>query len=90
MNDVRTAIVMGGKFYPVLCYKEEGRYVAHCLPVDLRGWGDSLEEAYRVMAEMLKVQIEFATQLNEPELLDNPAEEEYYRKYDACKGANSD
>jgi hypothetical protein len=65
----------------VLGYMEEGRYVAHCLEFDIRGWGDSPEEALVVLNEMLAMQISFAVQFDELDLLDRPADERYLRAF---------
>lgn len=65
----------------VLGYMEEGRYVAHCLEFDIRGWGDSPDEALDVLNEMLAMQISFAVQFDELDLLDRPADERYFQAF---------
>jgi hypothetical protein len=71
----------------VLCYvekieEEDGTetkdWVAHCLEMDIKGRGDTLEEAEETLKGMVVAQISFARYMDEPGLLYRPAEERYF------------
>jgi len=68
-------------FLSILGYKEDGDFVALCLEMDLRGWGDSFEEAEEELIGMINAQISFAIQENDLSLLDHPAEEKYWHLF---------
>jgi len=74
----------------VLCYverikEEDGTetkdWVAHCLEMDIKGRGDTPEEAMEALKGMVAAQISFAQYLDEPGLLDRPAEEKYFKLF---------
>ena len=65
----------------VLVYREDDLQVAHCLEMDLKGRGKNDKEAMLEMMELVLMQVSFAYAKGEPGLLDNPAEQKYFRKF---------
>ena len=72
----------------VLGYREEdGTWAAHCLETDLVGYGKDFEEAFANLRELTEMQISFALQTDQPNLLDRPAPPEILEKYLAISRA---
>ena len=69
----------------VLFYIENGQYAAHCLEMDLRGWGNSFKEAKEELVGMIRAQVSFALQMRDISLLDRPADEKYFRLFRETK-----
>lgn len=62
----------------VLGYKEDGEWCALCLEMDLRGYGDTFEEATDDLHNAIVSQFTFAMQINNPDLLAFSAEQKYH------------
>lgn len=61
-------------FFRILGYKtEENAWAAHCLEVDIVGYGRNFEAALADLTELLRMQISFAVFKQQPTLLDRPA-----------------
>jgi hypothetical protein len=58
----------------VLGYKEEGQWVALALEMDLRGYGETFDEAVEDLADLVKIQISFSRFKGQPELIWKPAD----------------
>ena len=68
--------------------KQEGRdgieveeCVAHCLEMDLKGRGDTFEEAEQALEGMIQAQLSFAKQMKEPGLVYHPADSWYFVRF---------
>ena len=53
----------------ILGYREEGQWVALALEMDLRGRGDTFEDAAAELEELIEMQVSFAYFKNKPELI---------------------
>lgn len=62
----------------VLGYKEDEEWCALCLEMDLRGYGDTFEEATEDLHNAIVSQFTFAMQMNSPDLLAFSAEQKYH------------
>ncbi|MEX2111613.1 MAG: type II toxin-antitoxin system HicB family antitoxin [Pirellulales bacterium] len=65
----------------VVFYKEEGRWVAHCLEFDVCGDGRSKEAALECLDESMKLQIEDSLAHNNPRNLFSPAPSDIWEKF---------
>lgn len=65
----------------VLGYTEDGTWLAHCLEMDVIGYGQSLEEAMKSLAELIEMQVSFAVSQGHPQSLWNPAPPKYWMIY---------
>ena len=72
----------GGGFHEivlnVLGYHDDGDWVALALDMDLRGYGKTFESALKELENLIKVQIGFALQMNQPAMIWKPAEPRYF------------
>ena len=64
----------------VLGYQEDGEWVALALEMDLRGYGDTFETAMDDLKDHVLMQISFALQKGDPEMIFHPAEATYFRE----------
>jgi hypothetical protein len=62
----------------VLFYVEDGYNVAHCLEMDLKGRGETEDEAMGELATLIGAQVSFAYQKGEPGLIYHPAEKRFF------------
>lgn len=53
-------------------------WAAHCLETDLVGFGKTFDEALAELKELTEMQITFAVEMNETNLLDRPASLEIF------------
>jgi hypothetical protein len=69
----------------VLVYQEEGEWVALALEMDLRGYGNTSEEALRDLEDLVGMQISFSRLTGQPELVWKAAEPIWFERslYDA-------
>ena len=58
----------------VLGYQEEGEWVALALEMDIRGYGQSFEEALEDLIDLVNMQLSFAEFKDHPEMAFHPAE----------------
>lgn len=65
----------------VLGYKEGKGWAAHCLETNLVGRGRSFEVAVKDLLELTEMQVSFAVQKNQTNLLDHPAPPEIFETY---------
>ncbi len=65
----------------VLIYDEDGYRVAHGLEMDLKGRGETDQEAVAELVGMVKAQVSFALKRNEPDLIYRPAPKSYFRRF---------
>ncbi len=74
-----------GKFFEILIdvlgYREDGDWVALALEMDLRGHGGTFEEAVDDLLELIEMQISFAVQKGQPEMIWKPAEPVWYARW---------
>jgi predicted RNase H-like HicB family nuclease len=68
--------------FRVLGYEEDGKFVAHILEMDLRGYGATVEEAFREVEAMGDAHIEFATERENLDLIFRPAEKKYFEMWE--------
>lgn len=67
----------------VLGYQEkDGDWAAHCLEMDLVGYGKSFEEAYKNLKELIQMQIDFAIHMEQPTLIYHTAPPGIFKLYD--------
>ena len=72
-------------FASILGYKEDGEWVALALELDLRGYGETFEEALSEVDELCLCQIGFADFKDQPELIFRPAEPVYWQLYEQAR-----
>lgn len=63
-----------GVTFSVLGYQEDGEWVALALEMDLRGYGDTFEQALEDLEDLVAMQIGFAQFKGQPDLIWRPAE----------------
>ena len=72
----------------VLGYLEDGHWAAHCLEMDIVGFGSTFHKARKHLQELIEIQLGFAMYKNQPELLNHPAParlfELYAQLHEAC------
>lgn len=66
-------------FLNVLMYKEAGKWVAHCLEMDLKGFGKTKNLAFLGLKDLVEMQISFAYFKNDPNLIWHPADPHYFQ-----------
>lgn len=69
----------------VVFYREDDRWFAHCLEMDLLGDGDTREEALGLLTEAITEQLKVSVENNAPENLFFPAESKYFQMFAAGK-----
>ena len=65
----------------VLGYREDDQWCALALEMDLRGYGQSFDDALRDLREGITMQIGFALFKNEPAMIFFPADPLYFSLY---------
>ena len=65
----------------ILGYREEGEWVALALEMDLRGYGETWDEALDDLSDQVLMQISFAHFKGQPEMIWKSAEEEYWERF---------
>lgn len=65
----------------ILGYREEDQWVALALEMDLRGFGDTWDEAVDDLREIVLMQISFAHFKGQLEMIWRHAEEEYWDRF---------
>lgn len=65
----------------ILGYREEGEWVALALEMDLRGYGETFEEAIEDLRELVFMQISFAHFKNQPEMILRPADPVWFSRF---------
>ena len=65
----------------VLGFEEDGQWCALALEMDLRGYGETFEEALKDLDECVKMQISFARFKDNTELIFHPAEQKYFELF---------
>lgn len=65
----------------VLGYREEGEWVALALEMNLHGWGETWEEALRVLAGRIDAQVAAALEDGKPEAIFFPAAPEWFERW---------
>lgn len=70
-------------FLDVLGYKEDEDWVVLALQMDLRGYGATIDEAMKELAELVVMQIRFARFKGQPEMILKPAEPFYWKLFEA-------
>lgn len=74
----------------VLGYRDEdveNSWVALALEMDLRGYGNTFEEALKELDELVHLQVCFAGFKNQPELLWKPADLKWIRLFESVREA---
>ena len=69
----------------VVFYREEGRWVAHCLQFDLLGDGDTPREALKSLNGAIETQVLASLEFGNAENLFSPAEGRFFRMFAAGK-----
>ena len=67
--------------FSVLGYREDEMWVAHCLEMDILGFGESRDEALNELSELMEMKISFALQSECLESLYSPAPPEYWQRF---------
>ena len=65
----------------VLGYREESQWAAHCLEMDLVGFGPTFHKARKHLEDLIGLQLDFAIYKNQPELLNHPAPARLFELY---------
>ena len=65
----------------IIVFPEDSRWTALALEMDVRGYGDTPEEASKDVVGMLEAQISFAVQMGHLESVWHPADEKYWRMW---------
>lgn len=65
----------------VLGYREDGEWVALALEMDLRGYGDTWEEALKELRDLVLAQIGFAFAKKQPQMIWRNAEDVYWTRF---------
>ena len=65
----------------VIGYQEDGEWVALALEMDLRGYGDTFQEALSDLDDHISMQVSFATQKTNHEMIFHPAEAIYFQLF---------
>jgi hypothetical protein len=65
----------------VLGYKEENEWVALALDMDLRGYGNTWEEAVSDLGDLVFTQITFAHFKKQPEMIYKPADPVWFQLF---------
>ena len=63
----------------VLGYREGEKWVAHCMEMDILGYGDTQREALKDLMDLITMQVTFAFAQGRPDLLYSPAPPEFQR-----------
>lgn len=66
----------------VLVCKEDSEYVARALEMDLLGYGKTQAEAIEELKRAIEAQLTFSHQKNAKNLLEFPADEEYFERWE--------
>lgn len=65
----------------ILGYQDDGEWVALALEMDLRGYGETWDDATRELRDLVLTQISFALSKGEPEMIWRDAEQEYWERF---------
>ncbi len=65
----------------ILCYPEDGEWVALALEMDIRGYGATPDDAWSELRGLVDAQIAFAKEKGAPELIWFSAEDRYWDMY---------
>ena len=65
----------------VLGYREEDEWVALALEMDLRGYGETFEDAFKELEELVGMQIGFSRFKGQPELIWKAAEPIWFERF---------
>jgi hypothetical protein len=65
----------------ILGYREEGEWVALALELDLRGYGAGWDEALSEVRDLVQMQISFAYEKGQPDMIWRDAEPEYWERF---------
>ena len=65
----------------VLGFREDDKWIALALEMDLRGYGDSFHEAFDDLMDLVRMQISFAHFKSRPELILRPADPIWFERY---------
>ena len=68
-------------YVSVLGYREDGHWCALALEMDLRGYGQSFDEALQDLRESMSMQIGFALFKNDPGMIFFPSDPVYFSLY---------
>lgn len=69
----------------IVCYREDDQWIAHCLQFDICGNGETKHDAFMMLAEAIKIQVEQALEHNNPKNLFSPADGKYFQMFAAGK-----
>ena len=65
----------------VLGYREEDKWVALALEMDIRGYGKTYEKALEKLAELVLMQVSFAHFKGQPETIRRPADPIWFERF---------
>jgi hypothetical protein len=69
----------------VLGYHEDDKWVALALEMDLRGYGDTFQQASKELCDLVAMQISFAIFKGQPEMIFKSAERKYFHIYEKIR-----
>lgn len=81
MDDL-TTLFPDGVSLRIVGYREGGEWVALALEMDLRGYGESFDEARADLDELVKMQISFAVFKGSPEMVWKSAEPAWFARWE--------
>jgi hypothetical protein len=71
----------------VLIYKEDDQFVAHALELDVLAYGDTEANAKKELESLLDNQVAFAACLGKPEIVNFPAPQEFFDRWEKANQA---
>ncbi len=74
-------MVFAELFLNVLGYQEDGEWIALALEMDLRGYGESFDEALDDLGNLVEMQVSFALFKKQPELIWSPADPVWFERF---------
>lgn len=69
----------------VLGHHEDEKWSALALEMDLRGYGNTFQEALDDLCDLIGMQISFAFFKGQPEMVFKPAERKYFKTYEEIR-----
>ncbi len=74
-------------FLNILGYQEDGEWTALALEMDLRGYGETFEEALEDLVDLVEMQVSFASFKGQPEMIWNPADPVWFERFSEVRQA---
>jgi len=69
----------------ILGYQESGKWLAHCLEMDVIGYGSTFKDALKHVDELIEMQVSFAVSQGHPHTMLNPAPPKYWALFHTAR-----